>query len=373
MKFDSVYKVQKEFSTDAFLRQTLIALGVNKDTPIDVVDVCFGEVREGTKEVMLCTANVEGECVASVGYDRKEPYIDYETYQEKVGGTYVTRKRQVTKYKTVTDWHPYSSRYSGKSMCAAYNTEEDNSDDGRIVKALTSLKEESISAGEETAVIGAAFNAVVKSCEKQVERKETNFPGSHVKDKKYHSKATVESLICFKLPYYEVTYTYKGEEYTVEGFACGIITPACEHPSIDIDVTKIVQEQTKDLAAKEKLLWYSFTGSVLLSVVMLIVAKFGWVWPVSVVCLILAMMVSKRYRKEYEACSDKISGDVMRTKVEALQNALRRHGFDALHEVQIKALDSFSVDGADKLKDLTNRIQGCWILVAILAIGSFMF
>ncbi|MBO5892409.1 MAG: hypothetical protein J6Q30_06820 [Oscillospiraceae bacterium] len=115
MEFNAVFTVKKEIEKEAFLRQLLINLGNNAETPVDVVNAEIGEVQESIREVILCTAQVSGTCTASVGYDRQEPYMDYETYKEKVGDKYITRQRPVTKYRTVTDWQLFNTVYSGEA------------------------------------------------------------------------------------------------------------------------------------------------------------------------------------------------------------------------------------------------------------------
>ena len=46
MQFDSVLTVKKEITKEAFLRKALIELAKASETPIDVVNSQFGEVRE---------------------------------------------------------------------------------------------------------------------------------------------------------------------------------------------------------------------------------------------------------------------------------------------------------------------------------------
>lgn len=370
MKLITVYEARKEFTEDAFLRQVLIELGTRKNTPIDVVDCAFGKVRERVKEVLSCTAFVQGECTASVGYDRKEQYVDYRTKVENVGGSHKTVKEPVIKEKTVTDWHPFSKRYSGEAACAVYNTDKDNADDGRIMTAIISTKRECYCAAGEAAVNQSALKTAIRTCERQIEKKENQFPGNHVKDERYRSTSTVKDLLCFRLPYYEVTYTYKGKEYTAGGFACGKIKTASEYPPNDVDVTAIVKEKTRDLENREKLIWRIFAGSVILGLVLPFVVQFGWMWILSAVCLLLAMKSSKEYRNAYTECSNRFSNDVMKSKVAALKEALKKHGFEPLKEEQTESLESYSIEGAAKLKDLTYRIIGSWFLVFLVLVAG---
>ena len=372
MKLDAVISVKEEFAEETFLRQVLIHLGTLKDAPMDLVDAEFKEVRKSVKEVLCCTAYVKGTCTASVGYDRKEPYTDYETYTEKVGDRFVKKQRPVTKYRTVTDWRPFNTQYAGQMICTVYNSGGDCSDDGRIATALRTIQESSYEAGGEATVNKKAFDSAIAFCERKIEKKNVSFPGDHVRDKNYQSQSTVEKLVCFKLPYYEVTYTYKGEEYTAGAFACGAITVASEHPSSDVDVTAIVKEKTKELEKKQKISWYLFFGSAIVGFILIFAVKFAWMWPISAALLLLSMKSSKEYKKAYTECSDSLSNDLMKTKVETLAVALRKHGFTPMGEKLVETLGNYSVTGAAALKDLSNRIKGSWVLVVFLALASLM-
>ena len=366
MEFNSVYSVKPEFSTEEFLRQVLIHLGTHKDTPIDVVDAQFGEVRVSEKQVLKCTAHVTGTCNASVGYDRQEPYIDYETYKEKIGDTYITRQRPVTKYKTVTDWHPYSVEYAGKATCCAYNSLGKAADDGRVAQALQTLDRSNMTPTEQVVVNPLGLNTATKECTQIVEKNEIKLPGNHYRDKQCKSSVKVTLLVCYKLPYYEVDYTYNGTKYTAECFACGDIIITCNHPAIDIDVTAIVQERTQEEAGKEKKMWRIFYASLGVGIVWQLI--FRIIWPGSIVCLILAQLASKKYRTAYTAHSDEISNNVMKSKVDALSVALQKLGYAPLDQAQLGDLDSYSVEGAKPLPDLGLKLLLWWIGTIILSV-----
>lgn len=133
MKFDSVYKVQKEITKETFLRAALIEIAKASETPIDVVNSEFGEVRESVKEVMLCSAHVESDYTASIGYDRKEQYQTTERKQLSEGDWYTCKgvQKRATykgsyevdciKERTVTDWQPYSGHIAGDAVCVEMN------------------------------------------------------------------------------------------------------------------------------------------------------------------------------------------------------------------------------------------------------------
>ena len=71
MVYNTVYTVKKEISKDEFLRQLLYDLASENGTPPDVVDAKFRPVEEDVEEVIVCTAHIEMDYSASIGYDRE--------------------------------------------------------------------------------------------------------------------------------------------------------------------------------------------------------------------------------------------------------------------------------------------------------------
>ena len=370
MNFDAVFTVKREFSKDDFLRELIIELGTRNSTPVDVVDSDFKEVRESIREVIVCTAQVEGTCTASIGYDRQEPYTDYETYKEKVGDTYVTRQRAVTKYRTVTDWQLFSTPYSGEATCAAYNSDEFELDDSEIVSAIKSVNKNSIAETGEAEVNPTGLASAIAACELKVEWNAVKFPGDRHKDQKYDSNSEVLSLTCYKMPYYEVVYTYNGNDYSACCFACGDINIRTETPPNDIDITAIVQEKTEKLEKTKKLSWTLFTVSLIGAAVLCFALKFAWLFPVPIILLLKAKKDSDVYSKKYRECSDSLSKNIAESKVSALTAALERHGYAPLDKDLSDSLENCSVPGAKELKSIKSRVIWSWVLSTILAIVS---
>lgn len=370
MNFDYVFAVKKEFSKDDFLRELIIKLGTNGKTPVDVVDADFKEVKESVREVIVCTARVEGVCTASVGYDRQEPYTDYETYREKIGDTYVTRQRAVTKYRTVTDWQIFRTQYAGDATCAAYNSDEFGYDDSGIVSAIKSIKKNSIVEKGEATVHSNGLARARAACETNVELDSISFPGDRHKDVNYNSTSDIQNLNCYKLPYYEIVYTYNGKEYTAGCFACGEMNINAELPPNDIDITTIVREKTQHLEYQHKKAWMLFTISLIAAAIMCIALKFAWLFPIPIILLLKAKKTSEAYHEEYNSCSNDLSNNVTESKVFALKSALEKHGFESTDNGLTDSLEICSVPGARALKPIKGRIILSWVLSIMLAIVS---
>ena len=370
MSFEIVQTVRPEITKEEFLRQLLIKLGTHKETPMDVVDAEFQEVQVSQREVILCTTYVEGDCNASIGYDRQEPYIAYENYQEKIGDKYVTKQRPVTKYKTVTDWHPFHTRFSGKATCVTCNNPADKG--GNVELAMKTFNTGSAVVEGTAEVNKQSLAHVMSLCEIHVRAQEVSFPGDHHKDERYNTSRSLEHLSCCILPYYEVTYTYNGKSYKAGAYACGELSISAEYPPSDLNITELVEEKTQTQKAAEKSAWFIY-GIAMVAAALLCLIRFTWVWPVAVALLILAMRSTKAYEQAYQDCSDTLSKDVMKAKVDELKAALEKHGYAPLSEAQSQTLDSHSVKGAEPPKSVGGGMKVlCWILTVALVIASFV-
>ena len=76
--FSKVLMVKKELTKEEFLRCVLIGLSSDPKAPANIMDAEFGEVVEFNKEIMVCSCRVHVDYSGSVGYDRKEEYIEIE-------------------------------------------------------------------------------------------------------------------------------------------------------------------------------------------------------------------------------------------------------------------------------------------------------
>lgn len=398
MEFDAVFTVEKEIDKDTFIRQLLIDLAKNKNTPVDVVQAEIGEVRESIKEILVCSASVSGTCTASIGYDRREAYTDYETYKEKVGDTYVTRQRAVTKYRTVTDWRPFSTDFSGKATCAEENTDEGRSYRGDAAHTLKTISDSSFVVKGEAFVNRQALSRAIMHCEAHVKVYDVTLPGDKQKDERYQCSSNIEAVTCYKLPYYEVTFTYEGKEYDASAFACGSLSVYYDVPEnkavVDGDPAAEVEAETrKNTAALEKskqAAWIIFWGTLAVGAFACFVLKFCWIWPVAVMALIYACVTNKKYNAEYQCCADKIALDFAKTKsqaqavhlqakIDALNQALTSRGYATLGAAETPVIDAQSDSVISKNlpkvappKSYKNKTIFCALLSAVLIISSLV-
>ena len=198
---------------------------------------------------------MDSDYTASIGYDRQEQYQTTEREQLSEGDWYThngVRKRadhsgtyfiDVVKTRTVTDWHPHSGHIEGEATCLAMNGKEEYSEE-RLVDIIKSIKDESVVEKGEAVLSPDGLKEVRAACREVVESR-IDFPGDHYKD--FHSKASIceKEIVCWKLPYYEAEYTYKGKKYKISDYACGNFAVNAECPPNDVDVVAVASKDTK--------------------------------------------------------------------------------------------------------------------------------
>ena len=81
-------------------------------------------------------------------------------------------------------------------------------DDSAIVTAIKSSRNDSLVEKGEATVNSTGLARAIAACESHVEWSSVSFPGDRHKDVKFNSESSVQSITCYKLPYYEVTYKY---------------------------------------------------------------------------------------------------------------------------------------------------------------------
>lgn len=364
VNFDCVGIINKEIEKEDFMRYLLVTLGTDESTPIDIVDVRFGPVRESTVEAFICNVSVTGDCSASIGYDHKEPYIDFEKYREKIGDHYYERTRPVTKYRTVTDWSAYQESYSGTHSIMTENSAKTRFTQAELKRTFKAIINgslaENITVGERKTVNPSALNRALKKSETHVE-KQISLPGDRTRDVRYRSDSSVDKIVGYVFPIYEVTYTYQGEQYEAYGFA---FDDPCIHYNAptrkstykyrdENDIAKEAKKKTAVLSVISMLFWVVFFTSVAASVAACFLMDFCWLWLVSAALLICACLSNTISDKLYEKCAEKIALDYARhaaggeaiymtEKVEALEAALAREHYAPLQKEERPAIDGVS-------------------------------
>ena len=331
--FDNVYTVKRELSKDQFLRALLVKLGSHYDTPYDVCNAKFGEITESVKEVILCSAHVESDYTASIGYDRTEEYWDKEKKTEYVNGNRREYYVDVKKTRTVTDWQPHSGHISGDATCLAYNEDGKRfamDEHDRLVGVIKSTKEDSIVEKGTAEVSYDGLEAAKKNCAFFVEIG-ISYPGDHHKDERSNADVSVKEISCYKLPFYEVEFTYNGKKYHATGFACGDPNVETEFPPNNINIQAIVSEETKPYKVRMIIGWVAFGLSFILAA-SLSGNGIGatWTWAFVPITLVIAIVLLKVGNKKYNTRLHELKADNKKQKLDNLKQALSSRGYQAL-------------------------------------------
>ena len=326
MEFSKVYVAKKSRSKEDFLRQSIIELASKIEAPMDVVNSTFGDVRETVREVIVCTAHVDTDYSASIGYDRT---VEKEVYN-KNSGKWETEKEKVT------DWRPFSGHINGDSTSVALNSNEYTTPEeyDRIVKVIKGAN-----VGEvydlDAVVSSNGLECAKDYCAKFVNRG-IKYPGDRHKDESVYSTTSVNQLECYKLPYYEAEYTYNGKVYKVEDYACDPIDVVAQYPVVDSSYDNRALEDTKKYTTIKKIGWIAFAVTYVLALVIYAVFKVG-IALIPLLVLIATIIAIVIGDKKYMQRLNEITTGEMGIKKKELEYALQSRGYEKLTEIEEKA------------------------------------
>ena len=205
--------------SDLQCRGFILDVLAGDDSPIDVFDGDFNEpIAKKMHTVLQEIKDGEAHVTASVGYDRQEPYLETERYYDSNYQGY--RTRQVTKYKTVTDWHPFSDTVSVRSVVHVDNDcdpdfSESLFDDCLVVSEGKRVRNNGLRVNA-NAVANAEpiHSANIKS---QVYRA---IPGDRHKDVRWNASVSTDRIL-IKVPCNYMSFVYKGVRYKKRVFPIG--------------------------------------------------------------------------------------------------------------------------------------------------------
>ncbi len=236
--------IRKEFDKTEFLRNTYLSLASDARTPEDILSSEFGAVKEDCENYLL----VEGDaCVhysATIGYDRKEQYEEY----NKSTGKYET------KTKTVTDWQAFSGSHNGHYVKAVKNDGERFTSSYGFIEALTSAKPESIVDMESVdfdieapkapnpSAVEFAKEIICDACKYEAEK---SLPGDRKKDFSSNGTVDVQSVESISAPIYKLDYQYENKKIENASFAFGNYLREGETVDTSQKLMDTVNEKTK--------------------------------------------------------------------------------------------------------------------------------
>ncbi|MBR3436409.1 MAG: hypothetical protein IKG97_01505 [Lachnospiraceae bacterium] len=354
-----------EYTKEDFLRKAWITLA-SEDAPIDVFTENFSEVSEIEHQVMVESVSADVSYEASVGYDREEPYLDYETYyenepyiayekqynntanrwEERQVTKYkkVAKQRQVTKYKRVTDWSPINGTHSTKSVVVVENLPGVYLDEYAFVSSLTGLNLDSNTraASEEEA---ENMNITDKTRETAnyehastiCRSVENSLRGDHHRDLSTDITDTYGwNTILYNTFEYSVSICYKGQTYKKHAFPFGPMNIEGDEitntDSLDTITERMKQESEEKNTKREKAVEENVmkaTGmisylTIALLLVSIIISFFVHVTALVVIAFILAVgafvfntiKVIKEEKDERGRAAEEIEAETRKTDEE---------------------------------------------------------
>ncbi len=258
----SKFKILTETDNRDFLKKVWIRLAC-LDVPDDVFESDFYTMGEIEYEVMTDSVKVSMPFSVTVGYDREEAYWTTETrqVQEYDPSTksyrWVTKTENVMRYRTVTDWKPYSSVHEASSSVCLQNGDEVFSSRDFLGDAEggfgLGFEEEKADPNliwfdEDVfwdALYKAGVGAVAAPNEYECERMRADpfadarakavhdevcerslmasIPGDHYRNLSYSVNVDEGCTNLFLVPEYYATISYREEDFTVEALPFGNI------------------------------------------------------------------------------------------------------------------------------------------------------
>lgn len=249
-----------QYSKKEFLRKVWISLA-EEGAPLEAFREDFSDVCQTEHQVYVETISADMTYQASIGYDREEPYITTQKYQEKVGDKWVWKERPVTKYRTVTDWSPLHGEHREHSIAFAENDPAVYFDKGLFLDSYFSVPDSSlVSAPAQRQVEvseDAYLTAAIEHQEYLFDSIKRSLPGDHAKDIDYKiKKISVSGASIYFAQEYEASICINGNTYTKRAFPFGEMKIGGDRfdneDSLDAiirhkrdDIPKIVWNQTK--------------------------------------------------------------------------------------------------------------------------------
>lgn len=276
--FTQKAEILPEFSQFDFIRSAWIAL-IKEDAPLEIFNEDFSSPIENEYQVFIESIFVNVSYQVSVGYDRQEPYLDYEFYYEDepylATETYynsntkrtqtrqvtkykkVQKQRQVTRYKTVTDWSPLNGTHSVTSIVAVENNQNPNFSDSLFMESFEKadknfIIEESATLSEEMNITANARKEANSEHSSTVDYSvKSSLPGDHYKDVDWSVTETItSSKALYKTPEYEAHICFKGKTYVKHAFPFGRMRIAGDRIENEASLYSITEKMKSELKDK---------------------------------------------------------------------------------------------------------------------------
>lgn len=237
-----------------------------ENIPVDVYDK-INDLKNKIVYIPFYRANIEYSCDYSgtACWRRQEPYQDWETYTEWIDGKSYTRRRQVTRYRTVIDRQPFNGNFSdsggnSESMSVEYADFMSKLDLSRSLNELKTLlvgdnftiNGKDVELNTITALKTAKDAAIKHTVElihsaagAEVGRREQ---GDYSENVRWNIKvdSSVDSIIY--VPVQKISFSYNGQYYYKYNSINDTFADSDENlPTQDYDTVDFVASETKSI------------------------------------------------------------------------------------------------------------------------------
>jgi hypothetical protein len=215
-------------SQQEFHNFLLTKMAEDMNSPDDLIEM--STIDEETLYYVPCyfsSGSITADWTASFGYDRQEPYTDYETYTDSRGRSHT---RPVTRYRTVTDWRPASGRANGRYLTQAYAGEPipplvESSLNG-LTGDLASYTPMMVT-GCEVKPFAKGLEDVRQTIDRQINKRVQDIvfsyaQGDHQRNWSYNPHITVDFEKPGLLPVGKGTFTYRDKQYSLYADAANL-------------------------------------------------------------------------------------------------------------------------------------------------------
>ncbi len=373
-------KIQLAFQQDEFIRRVWIQLAKEK-APLELFAESLEEVVLLNHEVVVHQRTTDVTYQGSVGYDRQEPYVDYETYYEEepylTTESYydqatkmrkerqvtkykkVQRQRQVTKYKTVTDWSAISGVYQTQATVLMENARGLTLNENRFSAELLSAKADSIVAldaqrAEEVRITSDTEDALnVRQEAETYAQVSASLPGDRQRDISYTVTDINDVYQIYVAPEFQTKICYDGKEYCKRAFAFGNMEPEGDTIKNNMspeafeeeEMSKFYQRESKEKEERDNRIWkslqpfaYTSLGLFLLSI---IISCFVHVTVLVIIAFLIAVGFYVFYRfidNEKTSVEGRIARDRIEVDSKEVDKKIKNYTSDYNEKIR-QALD----------------------------------
>lgn len=349
VKYQNKYHIAPSFSKE-YVMKRLLTLLVKEDSPIEALNVNFDSL-EFIEPLFIESSKVfQVSFQARIGMDKKEAYIDYEYYYERVpvnnlngGVSYqsVRKERPVTKYKKIIDWSPVASsskvetdvfcpnerKYENYRKLVYSCIENISNDDLKEINdefELTDYSKDTLEIMENNAIKSDIYSSL---------------RGDHKDNINFEISSTVEvEDIYYVVPMYFLSINYQGKTY--KKYVCPVGSDLKiegeKIPDLSGNVKKYkeeklskktlkidkLQQETKKDINKHKAIYLG--PSVLFFIIVLIIvcawSRIAWL-NVTLICLsIIAIIVTGVLERKYS----NEQNEILASKISDLENTYKK-------------------------------------------------